>query len=99
MQTVVRCVDGIRGRAVDSGEPYTRTMTADGISTASVGSQSFSGGVPHLEGLQENFICLSYPASSNNCFVIFRNPAGTPERGNEYVNINQSQRYEFSIVE
>jgi adenylate cyclase len=48
--------------------------------------------------VQENFLCDAIPTVQTSCGAVFRNPTGTPERGNEYTAVFRFDRFEFSIV-
>jgi TolB-like protein/tetratricopeptide (TPR) repeat protein len=73
----------LRGREVDSGEPYSRITTSDGIAHISIGTSYSSDGVSRIDG---NYVCTLFEVESDvQCAAIFRNPGGTPERQNEYV--------------
>ncbi|MER9445551.1 guanylate cyclase [Mesorhizobium sp. M0340] len=48
--------------------------------------------------VQQNFLCDAIPKVQTTCGAIFRNPAGTPERRNEYTAVFRFDRFEFSTV-
>ncbi|WP_246506607.1 guanylate cyclase [Mesorhizobium silamurunense] len=48
--------------------------------------------------VQQNFLCDAIPKVQTTCGAIFRNPAGTPERHNEYTAVFRFDRFEFSTV-
>ena len=48
--------------------------------------------------VQENFLCDAIPKVQTTCGAIFRNPAGTPERRNEYTAVFRFDRFEFSTL-
>ena len=84
----------IQGRRPDTGEPYSRTTSVDGVSAISVGGYS-GRGVSWMEG---NTICTWADARGRYCGAIFRNPSGNLEGRNEYFWINATNRFEFSVV-
>ena len=85
----------LRGRRVDPEEPYVRTTTTDGVVHVSVGSSLLSG----ISKIERDFICTLFDVEVDvQCAAIFRNPAGTSEKQNEYVWVNPYRHFEFSRV-
>lgn len=85
----------LRGRAIDTGELYTRETAADGNGRVSVGSWSYDG----TSAVEGDFLCTSYdPDVVTICHAIFRNPQGTREKLNEYVWVTDRREFEFSVV-
>jgi hypothetical protein len=85
----------LRGRQVDTGEPYMRNTAADGTANASIGSWS-SSGVSEVEG---DFLCTPWENDiTKGCVAIVRNPGGSREKRNEYVVVTWQRRLEFSVV-
>jgi tetratricopeptide (TPR) repeat protein len=83
----------LRGRQIDTSEPYMRSTALDGAAKMSIGSWSPSG-VSQIVG---DFLCTLW-SMDTNCVAIFRNPGGTRERQNEYVLVADQARLEFSVV-
>jgi TolB-like protein/class 3 adenylate cyclase len=83
-----------QGRNIGTGEAYRRVTTDDGTTSVTVGELSLQGS-SHVEG---DMLCVYYPSQSRFCAVIFRKPGGTFEQKNEYLFINQQNRFEFSVV-
>jgi tetratricopeptide (TPR) repeat protein len=83
-----------RGTAPEPVE-YHRTTTTDGLATVTIGSWTGQG----RSWAQAGALCVAYPKELTSCGVIFRNPAGTRERSNEYQFIFHRPRYEFSVVQ
>jgi adenylate cyclase len=85
----------VRGRQVfpDRAE-YRRTTATDGSINVTIGAMSLQG----RSWTQAGALCNAYPRELAVCGVIFRNPAGTRERNNEYLYIFHNPRFEFSVV-
>jgi TolB-like protein/class 3 adenylate cyclase len=84
----------LRGREIDTGEPYMRSTAPDGTAKMSIGSWSPSG-VSQIVG---DFLCTLWGTADTNCVAIFRNPVGTRERQNEYVLVSEQVRLGFSVM-
>ena len=87
----------LRGRQIESGDPWMRTTSADGSVNASLGSSSDSG----ITRMEDDAVCTFYPTLDGGgkiCGVVFRNPGGTLEKKNEYLLVQPMDRFEFSAV-
>jgi TolB-like protein/class 3 adenylate cyclase len=87
----------LRGRQIESGDPWMRTTSADGSVNASLGSSSDSG----ITRMEDDAVCTFYPTLDGGgkiCGVVFRNPGGTLEKKNEYLLVQPMNRFEFSVV-
>ena len=83
-----------QGRNIGTGEAYRRVTTNNGTTNVTVGDWSEQG-VSHIEG---DMLCVYYLSQNRFCAVIFRNPSGTLEQMNEYLFVNQQNRFEFSVA-
>jgi tetratricopeptide (TPR) repeat protein len=79
----------IKGRAVDTGDTYSRTTAADGTSSWS------DKGISRIEG---DTMCSFLPPQYRTCLAVFRNPKGTFAQKNEYLIVSQRHLLEFSVV-
>jgi adenylate cyclase len=84
-----------RARDIDSGEECLYTTTIDGSPTVSCDSWTDTGSYPRLE---DNVLCYWWAKSGQTCVTYFRNPAGTPEKHNEFIAVTPHNRWEFSAV-
>ena len=84
----------IRGREVVSGDPYWRKTEADGSYRATIGVKSFEG-VSWIEG---DILCIASRTRPFACRAVYRNPAGTFDRENQYFYFRDIDRFEFSVV-
>ena len=73
---------------------YRRTTATDGSTTVVFDSQTLQG----MSWMQAGVLCSAYPRQLTECGAIFRNPAGTRQKSNEYQFIFHWPRSEFSIV-
>ena len=84
----------IRGREVASGDPYWRKTKADGSYRATIGAKSFEG-VSWIEG---DILCIASRTRPFACRAVYRNPAGSFDRENQYLYFRDIDRFEFSVV-
>jgi tetratricopeptide (TPR) repeat protein len=81
----------LRGRSIWSGELYTESTTADGLSTRSGAWGNFSGLKLQATDGQVCFKKL--------CGSVFRNPGGLVSKENEYIWYDGSGTFTFSQIE
>jgi adenylate cyclase len=74
--------------------PMERAISPDGAVREIVGGETRAG----TAWVQGNFICKSFPGELTSCGAVFRNPFGSPERGDEYKAVHCWTQYEFSTV-
>ena len=84
----------LRGQEVVSDRAYWRKTESDGSYRATIGMTSFEG-VSWIEG---DILCVASRTRPLACRAVYRNPAGTSERRNEYLYFRDIDRFEFSVV-
>ena len=84
----------LEGRDLDRDESYWQSTAADGTALMRLGTSSDTG-IFRIEG---NTYCVYWRTNLRVCNMVFRNPAGTLEKRNEYLQISRSRRIEFSVV-
>ena len=84
----------IRGREVVSGDPYWRNTEADGSYRATIGAKSFEG----VSWIEADILCIASRTRPFACRAVYRNPAGSFDRENQYVYFRDIDRFEFSVV-
>ena len=85
----------LRGRQIDTGEFYARSVTPDGIAKLTLGSRSTGGS----SAVEDDLLCTIWDDDVlNTCVAILRNPEGVYEKQNEYVLVAPLGRFEFSVM-
>jgi TolB-like protein/class 3 adenylate cyclase len=85
----------LRGRQIDSGEVYVRSVATDGPSKLTIGSRSTTG----TSVLEQGLLCTTWDDDIvKTCVAILRNPGGVYEKQNEYVVVAPLGRFEFSVM-
>ena len=85
----------LRGRQIDTGEFYARSVTPDGIAKLTLGSRSTGGS----SAVEDDLLCTIWDDDVlNTCVAILRNPGGVYEKQNEYVLVAPLGRFEFSVM-
>jgi adenylate cyclase len=84
----------LEGRELDTDESYWQSTAPDGTARLSLGASSDTG-VFRIEG---DTYCVYWRMTHRHCTMVFRNPTGTLEKRNEYLQIIRYRRIEFSVV-
>jgi tetratricopeptide (TPR) repeat protein len=86
----------LEGRDLDRNESYWQSTAHDGSARLTLGTRSDTG-ILRIEG---NTYCVYWRTEFRHCNMVFRNPTGTLERRNEYLQIGGYEPYrtEFSMV-
>ena len=85
----------IEGRERETGNVYRRQTAMDGTADVTVGAPMAYRFYTTVEG---DFFCNWSLNVGRGCGAVFRNPAGTPEKKNEYLFIRPWNSFEFSVV-
>jgi len=81
------------GRNTGTYEEVKLTMEP-GTAELRVGNWSNGGTVT----IEEDSYCIYFRVLWRNCYLVYRNPGGTPADENEFIQVSRSGRMEFSIV-
>jgi hypothetical protein len=84
----------LEGRDLDRDESYWQSTAPDGTARRRLSTWSDTGFF-RIEG---DTYCVYSPTRFRGCNMVFRNPAGTLEERNEYLQISDTGRIEFSVV-
>ena len=84
----------LEGRDLDRDESYWQSTAPDGTAHLRLGASSDTG-IFRIEG---NTYCVYWRMRHRHCHMVFRNPTGTLEKRNEYLQISRYHRIEFSVV-
>ena len=84
----------IEGRERETGDAYRRQTAMDGTADVTIGPEAFKS-VTTVEG---DFFCSWSQSNSRGCGAMFRNPGGTFEMRNEYLQFRPWNSFEFSVV-
>ena len=76
----------LEGRDLDRDESYWRSTAADGTARLRLGTSSDTG-IFRIEG---DTYCVYWRMNLRHCNMVFRNPTGTLEKRNEYLQISRS---------
>jgi hypothetical protein len=83
----------LAGQIPDKPEALHMVM-GDGTAEVSLGDFSGEGTVT----IEEDSYCIYFTTLWRNCHYVYRNPGGTLANKNEFLQITQHARTEFSIV-
>jgi len=83
-----------QGSEVGTGVAWLRSIGLDGTGRATFGDRS-DRAEAKVEG---DTMCTYFPTRFRLCDAIFRNPAGSFEKKNEYLLVGPWSRFEFSVV-
>ena len=84
----------LQGRHPVSSLEFTITRTADGQFTSE--GLWLDTGVSRIVGYR---LCNEWTKYGPSCAVIYRNPGGTPEKHNDYLLVQRSGAFPFSVTE
>ena len=84
----------LQGRHPVSSLKFTITRTADGQFTSE--GLWLDTGVSRIVGYR---LCNEWTKYGPSCAVIYRNPGGTPEKHNDYLLVQRSGAFPFSVTE
>ena len=85
----------LRGRQIDTGEVYVRSVALDGVAKLTIGSRSTSG----TSEVEDNLLCTLWDDDIGKvCVAILRNPGGVYEKQNEYILVASLVSFEFSVM-
>ncbi len=77
----------LEGRDLDRDESYWQSTAPDGTARIRLGTSSDTG-IFRIEG---NTYCVYWRIEHRHCNMVFRNPTGTLEKRNEYLQISGYQ--------
>jgi adenylate cyclase len=84
----------IEGRELETGNAWRRQTAMDGTADTTVGTEAFR----HVTTVEGDLFCSWSQRGGRGCGAMFRNPAGTLENRNEYLNFRPWNSFEFSVV-
>jgi adenylate cyclase len=85
----------IEGRERETGNAYRRQTAMDGTADVTVGTLAFK----FITTVEGDFFCSWNSYGGRGCAAVFRNPGGTRENRNEYLQIRPWNSFEFSVVD